>query len=150
MVVHEHHRQQIIRKDRGEVFVFYENPLNLAKITPPALGFKILTPTPIKMGKGCLIDYRIKILGFPLRWTSLITEYDPPFKFVDVQLKGPYSFWHHAHIFKDHPEGTLIEDVVHYCLPGGVIGRWVQHLLVARQLDTIFDYRNKMITALFE
>jgi ligand-binding SRPBCC domain-containing protein len=144
--IYQLHHTQLIKKRLPEVFSFFENPANLAIITPPQLGFKILTPTPLQMGKGTLIDYTVRIMGLPVRWTSLISEYDPPHKFVDVQLKGPYSFWHHAHLFKEHAEGTLIEDRVDYCLPFGLLGRWVNKLVVARQLQSIFDYRQIVIS----
>lgn len=102
------------------------------------------------MGKGSLIDYTVRIMGLPVRWTSLIAEYEPPHKFVDVQLKGPYAFWHHTHLFKEHPEGTLIEDVVNYCLPFGVLGQLVNGLVVGRQLQSIFNYREIVISRTFD
>lgn len=150
MKIYQLHHSQVIKKSLPDVFSFFENPANLKKITPPNLGFQILTPTPIQMGEGCLIDYTVRILGLPIRWTSLIAEYDPPYKFVDVQLKGPYSFWHHTHLFKEHPEGTQIEDVVRYCLPFGILGQLMHGLLVQRQLQSIFDYREKVIAGFFE
>ena len=150
MKIYQLHHTQLIKKSLPEVFSFFENPANLEKITPPDLGFQILTPTPIQMGKGCLIDYTVRVLGLPIRWTSFIADYDPPHKFVDVQLKGPYSFWHHTHVFKEHPEGTLIEDAVRYCLPFGVLGQLMHGLLVRRQLQSIFDYREKVIAGFFE
>lgn len=150
MKIYQLHHSQLIKKSLPAVFSFFENPANLAKITPPTLGFQILTPTPIRMEKGTLIDYTVRIMGFPARWTSLITDYDPPHKFVDVQLKGPYSFWHHTHLFKEHPEGTLIEDVVRYSLPFGVLGQWVNALVVARQLNAIFNYRQMVISRTFD
>ncbi|MFN0118071.1 MAG: SRPBCC family protein [Elusimicrobiota bacterium] len=150
MKTHELHHTQLIKKSLPDVFSFFENPANLAKITPPELGFKILTPTPIQMGKGSLIDYTVCVMRFPIRWTSLISEYEPPHKFVDVQLKGPYSFWHHTHLFEEHPEGTLIKDIVHYCLPFGLVGNLLHGLFVKRQLHGIFAYREKVISDFFE
>ena len=149
MKTYQLHHTQLIKKSLPEVFSFFENPANLAKITPPKLGFQILTPSPIQMGKGSLIDYTVRIMGFPVRWTSLIAEYDPPHKFVDVQLKGPYSFWHHTHLFEKHPDGTLIKDIVHYCLQFGVLGNLIQVLFVKRQLSGIFTYREKVISRWF-
>ncbi len=150
MKINKIHHSQLINKKVQEVFSFFENPANLAKITPPELGFQILTPAPVEMGKGSLIDYTVRVMGVPVRWTSLIAEYDPPHKFVDIQLKGPYSFWHHAHLFKEHPGGTLIEDVVHYCLPFGIAGQLVNRLVVGRQLRSIFDYRRNIIAKYFQ
>jgi ligand-binding SRPBCC domain-containing protein len=149
MKVFELRRTQVVKRPLEEVFSFFQDPSNLARITPPELGFQILTPAPIPMGKGALIDYTVRVAGWPLRWTSLISEYDPPRRFVDVQVKGPYSFWHHAHLFAAHPEGTLIEDVIHYALPFGPFGRWAEPLMVRRQLRAIFDYRSQVIGKLF-
>jgi ligand-binding SRPBCC domain-containing protein len=148
MATHTLHRSQLIRRDLKDVFSFFEDPSNLAKITPPKMGFQILTPSPIKMQRGTLIDYVVHIMGLPLRWTSLITEYDPPYKFVDEQLKGPYSFWHHTHLFKQVPEGTLIEDIVQYRVPMGPLGVWLEPFLVRPQLNAIFNYRQKVISEL--
>ena len=114
------------------------------------MGFKILTPLPIQMQKGILIDYVVNIMAVPVRWTSLITEYDPPHKFVDEQIRGPYSFWHHAHHFREVPEGTLTEDVIHYGLPFGLLGALIEPILVRPQLRAIFDYRQQIISEHFE
>jgi ligand-binding SRPBCC domain-containing protein len=149
MMVYQLRREQVIKKKRAEVFAFFENPANLEKLTPTALGFKILTPAPVKMEKGAVIDYTIQMLGFPVRWTSFIATYDPPHTFVDIQLKGPYSYWHHVHTFTDHPQGTRIEDVVHYSLPGGPVGRFMHFLFVRKQLNAIFSYREERVSALF-
>ena len=129
---------------------FFSYPDNLSRITPEKLGFKILTPLPVKMKPGILIDYIVKPLLFPIRWTTLITEYDPPYKFVDQQLKGPYSFWHHTHIFEDSPEGTIIKDKVVYSLPWGIFGRLVHLLAVRKQLNKIFDFRTNAVRTYFE
>lgn len=143
------YQTQLIKRNLADVFSFFENPQNLAKITPPKMGFKILTPLPIRMRQGTLIDYVVNIMAVPVRWTSLITEYDPPHKFVDEQLKGPYSFWHHEHFFRATPDGTVIEDVVHYSLPLGFLGRLVEPILVRPQLKAIFEYRQRVIADFF-
>lgn len=143
-------REQFINKPLQKVFSFFERPENLAQITPPALGFKILTPSPITMKEGTLIDYTVKILGIPQRWTSLITTYQPPLKFVDEQLKGPYSFWHHTHYFKEVNNGTIIIDEVRYGIRFGILGEIVHALIVKRQLKNIFDFRERKITQIFE
>jgi ligand-binding SRPBCC domain-containing protein len=134
-------RQQLIPRLLDEVFAFFKCPENLARLTPTHLGFHILTPTPIEMKAGALIDYTIKVIGMPVRWTTLITAYDPTNMFVDQQLKGPYSFWHHTHTFSQTPDGTLITDEVRYVLPLGILGRLAHFLFVRRQLIRIFDFR---------
>jgi ligand-binding SRPBCC domain-containing protein len=128
-----------------EVFAFFESAENLAHITPPSLGFRILTPAPITMKVGTVIDYTIRWLGIPVRWRTLITTYQPPDLFVDEQIRGPYSLWHHTHRFEDVPEGTLMNDEVHYCLPFGPIGDLTHGLVVKRRLGYIFDYRAMVI-----
>ncbi len=142
-------RTQRIERSIEEVFDFFKKPENLAVITPPALGFVILTPSPIKMGEGALIDYTIRSVGVRLRWTTLITEYDPPYKFCDVQIRGPYSFWHHTHRFEALESGTQVVDEVRYMLPFGPLGRLAHTLFVQKQLTRIFDYRTETIRRIF-
>jgi ligand-binding SRPBCC domain-containing protein len=145
MNIHSLRRTQLIPLSRSEVFAFFESAENLARITPPSLGFRILTPLPITMKVGTVIDYTIRWLGFPVRWRTLITTYEPPDLFVDEQINGPYSLWHHAHRFEDTPEGTRMTDEVHYCLPFGPFGDLAHGFLVQRQLEHIFDYRATVI-----
>ena len=84
-----------------DVFNFFSMPENLVKITPKSLSFTILTPKPIDMEKGTLIDYTISLMGFPVHWRTLISDYNPPHSFIDQQIKGPYAFWHHTHTFTE-------------------------------------------------
>lgn len=142
-------REMIVNSPVDEVFAFFERPENLAKITPNSLGFDILTPSPVAMGVGTVIDYTIKILGLRRHWTTLITEYDPPHKFVDIQLKGPYTFWHHTHTFEAADRGTRITDEVRYIVPFGPLGRIANAVIVRRQLERIFSYRTAVIENLF-
>ena len=116
--------------------------------TQGTLGFTILTPLPIEMRAGALIDYRIRLNGIPMRWRTAIESFDPPNSFVDTQAKGPYAHWHHTHTFRDVPGGTEIGDRVRYALPFGSLGR-IAHVLVKRQLKTIFDYRTRIMRELF-
>lgn len=102
------------------------------------------------MKVGTLIDYTIKVLGLRVRWTTLITTYNPPHKFVDEQLRGPYSFWHHTHSFGAVAGGTMIIDDVCYALPLGFLGRLAHALVVRRDLESIFRHREKIIAELFE
>ena len=143
-------RQQIIQKPLEEVFEFFSRAENLAKITPESLDFKILTPLPIEMKTGALIDYTVKPVLLPIRWTTMITDYNPPNGFIDQQLKGPYNFWHHTHRFEHTPEGTLITDEVVYALPFGILGRIAHALFVKRQLRRIFDFRSAVIKTIFD
>lgn len=149
MSVYTLSRRQLIERPLDEVFAFFENPENLARITPGSVGFRILTPLPIVMKAGAVIDYTIKVFGIRRYWTTLITDYAPPHRFVDVQLRGPYTFWHHTHTFEATERGTLMRDEVRYVLPFGVIGRLVHALLVKRQLQKIFDYRGAVIATHF-
>lgn len=143
------HREQFVGRPLEEVFAFFSRPENLARITPASMGFEIITPSPIEMRAGALIDYTVKTWGIPVRWTTLIAEFVPPLRFVDVQLKGPYSFWHHTHRFEAVAEGTRITDEVRYALPFGPIGRLAHALIVKRQLERIFRHREVVIEHLF-
>ena len=114
-------------------------------ITPPWLGFRIATSPPIAMARGLILDYRVRILGVPRPWRSLISEYDPPHGFRDVQVIGPYRRWDHCHRFSPEDGGTAIEDLVVYEIPFGPLGAVVHRLVVRRQLEAIFDYRRARI-----
>jgi hypothetical protein len=142
-------REQRVRRPLDEVFPFFSRPENLEKITPPLLGMSVLTPSPIEMRVGALIDYSINMRGLPMRWTTYIAEYDPPHRFVDVQLRGPYSFWHHTHTFHEDGNNTILRDEVRYLLPFGPLGRIMHRLLVQRDLNNIFAYRQEVIAREF-
>jgi ligand-binding SRPBCC domain-containing protein len=142
-------RQQLVNIPIDEVFGFFQKPENLARLTPDSLDFKILTPLPIEMKAGALIDYTIRLLSFRVRWTTMIVDYDPPHRFVDIQLKGPYSYWHHIHTFSEVSGGTLIEDEVTYLLPFGIPGRLAHGFFIKRKLERIFDYRAELIKKIF-
>lgn len=100
------------------------------------------------MKEGALIDYTIKRFGLRLRWTTLITVYAPPYQFCDVQLRGPYAFWHHTHLFKEISQGTLMTDEVKYALPFGILGECLHFLKIRNELDEIFNFRAKTIETL--
>ena len=147
--MHDLVHEQFVPVPRDEVFAFFGEPENLARLTPSWLGFRILTPSPVPMREGALIDYEISLGPLPMRWRTLITRHEPPHAFVDEQLAGPYSFWHHTHTFTTVEGGTLIGDHVRYLLPFGVLGRLARELVVKRQLDTIFRFREEAIRARF-
>lgn len=133
-------------RPRSEVFPFFAAAENLEAITPPWLNFRILESTPPVMGRGTLIDYRLRIRGVPLRWQSEITAWEPPHRFVDEQRKGPYRTWIHEHRFEERDGGTLVLDTVRYAVPGG---RFVDRLFVRRDVEAIFAYRRKQLLERF-
>jgi len=129
------------------VFEFFTSAHNLEKITPPEMGFQVINPAGLEMREGLLIDYRLRILGVPLRWQSLISKWNPPHEFVDEQKKGPYALWHHHHGFEKIDGGTRIRDTVEYALPFAPLGD-LGHFFVRRQLAHIFAYREESIRRL--
>jgi ligand-binding SRPBCC domain-containing protein len=142
-------REVLIPAPLDDVFDFFSDPANLAKITPKSVGFQDLTPGSSPMRPGLHIIHQIRWLGIPVRWETLIEEYDPPHGFVDVQVKGPYKRWRHEHSFEAAPGGTIMRDHVQYELPFGILGVITHRLIVARQLRRIFDYRGRKIRKLF-
>lgn len=141
-------REIEIAKPIAEVFDFFADAGNLERITPPELNFHIVTPQPIDIRQGALIDYNLKLRGFPVSWRTEISEWNPPHSFVDRQLKGPYTQWIHRHTFIElDANRTLIEDEVKYRLPLEPLGD-LAHFLIRRELDYIFDYRQKVVAEL--
>lgn len=128
-----------------KVFAFFTDAGNLERITPPELNFHIITPQPIGIKKGALIDYKLKVRGFPVTWKTEISEWNPPHDFVDRALTSPYRQWIHKHTFtRIETDKTLIEDEVRYRLPFEPLGD-LAHWFVRRELDYIFDYRQKIV-----
>lgn len=140
------HAELWLPRSRDEVFAFFADAYNLQILTPPWLKFDVLTPAPIAMRPGALIDYRIHVHGFPIRWRTEITRWDPPNQFLDVQLSGPYTLWHHTHTFEERDGGTLCLDCVRYRPRGGALVHW---LFVRRDVKRIFDFRQQRLRELF-
>lgn len=146
--MHSLSRAQIVAAPLPRVFAFFAAAENLSALTPPWLDFRILTPLPIVMRAGAVIDYQIRLHGLPLRWRTLIEVWQPGVRFVDVQLRGPYRTWRHTHTFAATPAGTEVRDDVRYALPLGPVGRLLERVWVRRDLARIFDYRAARIPAL--
>ncbi len=137
-------RTQTIDRSLDDTFAFFSDAYNLEKLTPKFLRFKILTPQPIKMIAGALIDYSLSLFGIPFNWQTLIEKWEPGKTFVDRQIKGPYALWVHTHTFEAiGAEKTLMKDRVEYQIPMGVLGEIAHGIFVKRTLEKIFDYRAK-------
>ena len=135
-----------VPRPRDEVFAFFSNARNLEKLTPSLLNFQVLTEGEIEMKVGALIDYKLKVRGLPLKWRTEITAWDPPARFADTQLKGPYRQWIHTHEFVDEGETTLMQDHVRYKVLGGALVNW---LAVKRDVKKIFAYRSEVMASIF-
>jgi len=149
-MAHEYHLSARVKVARSleDTFAFFADAGNLARITPPELGFSITTPLPIEMREGTLIDYTIKLWGVPMRWRTRIAVWEPGRRFVDEQLSGPYKKWVHTHRFAANADGgTDIDDDIVYALPFGLAGRLTAPL-VRLQLRRIFSYRQREVTRL--
>jgi ligand-binding SRPBCC domain-containing protein len=135
-----------VPRPRDEVFEFFADAANLDAITPPWVRFRTVTPAPIKMGVGTIIDHRLRIRGFPVRWRSKITAWEPPRRFVDEQVRGPYRLWRHEHEFEEHNGGTLVRDHVQYAV---LFDFLVHELLIRRDVEKIFAYRTDCLRKQF-
>lgn len=152
MAVHTLHAQQIIRATREQAWGFFSDPRNLTKITPPTLGFEVLTPDlPSQIRAGLMIAYRVRpLFGIPMQWLTEITHVEEGVRFIDEQRVGPYAVWHHEHEFRDLGDGRVeMEDRVTYVLPFGPLGDLVHPLLVKPQLKAIFGFREREVREMF-
>ena len=141
--------EQYVPRPLDEVFEFFSKAENLQELTPAWLHFRILDVEPSPVRKGTHIRYALRWRIFPIRWTSEIVEWEPPHRFVDVQLKGPYKLWHHEHRFAAESSGTRITDQVQYLLPFGVFGLMAHRLKVKSDVEKIFAYRREVAAKLF-
>lgn len=143
------YRKTEVNRPIDEVFEFFAKAENLNAITPPELNFKIITPLPIEMKKGTLIDYKIRLSGIPFGWKTEISQWEPPFRFVDTQIKGPYRVWIHEHEFESQGSKTIVKDIVSYLPPGWLLEPVIHRLAVKKKLEYIFDYRMEKIKSIF-
>lgn len=144
--VYELNCTQWVPRPIDDVFAFFSHAGNLQEITPPFLQFHVLTPEPIEMKPGSLIDYRLRVHGLPMRWRSRIERWNPPHGFVDVQVQGPYRLWHHEHRFSERDGGTIIADRVRYRVPGGAL---INRFFVQPDVERIFRYRQQCMEQRF-
>lgn len=133
-------REIRIPRPLSEVFSFFADAGNLQRLTPPWLSFRIVSSLPIEMRTGARIDYQLRLRGVPIQWTSEITAWDPPHRFVDEQRRGPYRLWIHEHTFEADGADTVVRDRVRYAVPGGAL---VHRFLVAPDLEKVFDHRHQ-------
>lgn len=145
------HAEQFLNVSLEEAWQFFSSAKNLEVITPPELGFKIISkPESGEIYEGMLIDYTVKpILGIPLHWKTEIAKVQKPYVFMDKQLKGPYKVWEHTHTFEEKDNGVLMRDHVRYVLPFGFLGRIAHNLIVKKKLNKIFEFREKVLNKKF-
>jgi ligand-binding SRPBCC domain-containing protein len=149
MHVHTLSREQRLPGTPDSVFGFFADARNLEAITPPLLRFRIVTPEPITMRVGALILYRLRVHGVSVNWLTSIQDWDPPHRFVDQQIRGPYALWHHTHEFEPTGDGaTIMRDTVRYAIGFGPLGALAHRLLVRRDLESIFDFRSARVPEL--
>ncbi|MFT5286199.1 MAG: ligand-binding SRPBCC domain-containing protein [Planctomycetota bacterium] len=138
-------REQLVRRSLEDVFGFFSAPQNLEALTPSWLRFRVLGSSSPVMKAGTTIDYRLRVHGIPIRWRSLISAWEPPFGFVDEQVRGPYRSWVHRHSFRETEEGVVVTDYVEYAVLGGAL---IDRLFVGRDLRRIFDHRYETLAKL--
>jgi ligand-binding SRPBCC domain-containing protein len=136
----------LLPRERERLFEFFSDAFRLETLTPPWLRFRVVTAAPIRIETGTVIDYRLRIRGIPIRWRSRITVWDPPRRFVDEQVRGPYSRWCHEHVFESVEGGTLCRDIVDYAVFGGWL---IDSLVVRRDLRRVFAFRHRRLKELF-
>jgi ligand-binding SRPBCC domain-containing protein len=148
--IHVLRREQRLAAPPSAVFPLFADPRCLEAITPPLLRFRLLTPDPISMGVGTFLQYALRLHGVPVRWDTMIQEWEPPHRFVDVQVRGPYRLWHHTHSLVPVDDGTatLMRDTVRYSVGFGALGEIARRALVLRDLEAIFAFRAERVPRL--
>ena len=149
MKFHTRKHSQEVTAQIGEVSPCFATPKKLERMTSDALRVEVITPGGLEMKHGALFDYLIRMRGLPMRWTTYLAECDASHRFVDVQLKGPYSFWHHTHTFEPTPNGNLIQDEVRSGMPFGLVGALAHALVFRKDLDLVFSCRRDIIREIF-
>lgn len=149
MRIHLIEREQRLPRPPGEVFPFFAEARNLERLTPEWLHFKLLSQSPGELGAGTLISYRLRLHGIPIRWLTRIEGWSPGRRFVDLQLRGPYRYWHHTHDFEPDGGGTVMRDTVRYSMPAGPLGELARRAIVSRDLERIFDHRREQVSRTF-
>lgn len=142
---HRLERTQLVPLPVEDAFAFFADAGNLEALTPPWLRFRILTPRPIAMRAGTMIEYVLSLHRVPVRWRTEIVDFEPGRRFVDNQIAGPFRLWQHTHAFEEHEDGTMIRDTVLYRMPYGAAGAIAHRVLIARDLGRIFDYRRDAV-----
>ncbi len=149
-MVYQFKQEQHLPISLEDAWSFFSDPNNLSKITPPNMQFKILNGEPKPMYAGQIILYKVSpFLGIQTNWLTEITHVREPFYFVDEQRKGPYNLWHHQHLFTKTESGVLMQDIVTYELPLGILGQFVHFLFVKKRLQRIFEYRKQYLDEKF-
>lgn len=149
MRVYVFERESWLPRPVEDVFAFFSDAWNLERVTPARLHFEILTPPPIRMAAGTLIDYRLRLFGVPFQWRTEITVWQPPIRFVDVQRRGPYRQWVHEHRFSGQDGGTRMRDRVDYAIPGRLLAPLIHRLFIRPNLHRIFEYRENAFHRIF-
>lgn len=142
---------QVLPRPVSEIFPFFADAHNLERLTPEFLNFRVLTPKPIDIRSGCIIDYTLRVHRIPLRWKTEILDWDPPRSFVDNQNKGPYTLWHHTHTFEPINDGraTRCIDTVRYRPKGWILAPLINRFFVQKDVENIFKYRFEKLSEIF-
>ena len=150
MKIYTLHKTQKLPISLDDAWEFLCNPANLSKLTPKEMNMKIISGADRPMYAGQVLQYSVTPLpGFKTKWVSEITQYEEKKYFVDLQLYGPYAFWHHKHFVHEIEGGVEMEDIIDYKVPLGILGRLVHPFLVKPKLESIFDYRREQLEQLF-
>ena len=142
-------REQDLPGDLESVFSFFADVENLELITPSWVGFRVLTRMPCEIRAGTILDYRIRLVGVPVRWRTRIMTWEPPFRFTDLQERGPYASWEHTHSFEKITDGVRMRDTICYTMPFGFVGTLAHVIAVRSSLRRIFDYRYEVLAREF-